>query len=706
MVPTSPQLPLGSPPSAPPRPFVHREHGVERDDPFEWMRHRDDPELLAYLNAERAYYDTSTAALEGLREQLVAEMVARVPRSEESVRWREGDHLYFTRLPAGAEYPQLRRTSPDLPDADGDLLLDEVALAEGHAFQEVGVRLVSPDGRMLAYSVDHAGDERYELRFRDLTTGSDLPESIPNTYYTGAWDRAGTTFFYTVQDEVYRPFQVWRHEVGTPVTSDVLVREESDEQFELTVQTTRSGEWITICCQSRNTSEVWLIRADAPTSLPMVMEERRRGIEYAVDHVVEPGGRWWLVLTNDGAQEFRLMLAPADAPSREHWRELVPEDPAERLVDVNAFARHVVVSLVRDAHQVLRITSLTSLLAGAGWDNSIDVTALDAGGLIDLGPNELFDTNNVVASVESYIRAPRWIAIDLDTGEQTTLKQDEVPTYDPDCYLIERRSVTARDGQEVPVTLVRHRDTPLDASAPLLLYGYGAYESSWWPGFERPLASLLDRGVVFAHAHVRGGGEGGRRWWLDGSMAAKHHTFEDFIDVADGLVSEGLVDGSRIVSRGLSAGGLLQGVVYSWRPDRWRAVVAEVPFVDVVTTMFDATIPLTCGEWDEWGDPRKPDEFAWLMAYSPYDNIPVGNRPDLLVTGSLHDPRVSVHEPAKWVARLRATDDGSGGGVLFRAETGEGGHTGPEGRFAALGYEAEITAYILAAMGLAGRHNS
>jgi len=664
------------------------------------MRDRDDPDLLAYLNAERAYYDATTASLDPLRQQLLAEMVARVPEAEESVRWREGDYLYFTRLPTGAEYPQLRRTGLDRPDDDGQLVLDEVAVAEGHAFQEVGVRLVSPDGRLLAYSVDHAGDERYELRFRDLATGRDLPEAIPDTYYTGAWDRAGSTFFYTVQDEVYRPFQVWRHEVGTPVARDVLVHEEPDEQFEVTVQATRSGEWITICCQSRITSEVRLVPAAAPATPARVFGERRRGVEYAVDHVVEPGGRWWLVVTNDGAQEFRLMLAPEDASSREQWRELVAEDPAERLVDVNVFSRHVVVSLVRDARQVLRIAGLSSLLAGSGWHDSIDVTAPDAGGLIAMGPNECFDSSTVVISVESYVRAPRWVAVDLDTGEQTTLKWEEVPTYDADQYLIERRWVVARDGQEVPVTLVRHRETPLDATAPLLLYGYGAYESSWWPGFERSLASLLDRGVVFAHAHVRGGGEGGRRWWRDGSMAAKHHTFEDFIDVADGLASQGLVDGTRIVSRGLSAGGLLQGVAYSWRPDRWRAVVAEVPFVDVVTTMFDATIPLTCGEWDEWGDPREPEEFAWLMAYSPYDNTPTSNRPDLLVTGSLHDPRVSVHEPAKWVARLRATEDQAGGEVLFRAETGEGGHTGPEGRFAALGYEADIAAYILAAMGL------
>ena len=685
-------------PVAPSRPHVHEAHGVRREDPYAWMRDTSDPELVVNLDAERAYYEERTAHLAALRSELRDEMRARVPDREESVRWREGDWWYFTRLLPGQDYPQLCRTPLAEPAGDGSVVLDEPGLAAGHNHFQIGVSLVSPDGRLLAYSVDHAGDEVYELRFRDIERGVDLDETVPHTYYTGAWAADSTTFFYTVNDALYRPYQVWRHTVGTPSTSDVLVLEELDEQYDVEVAATRSGEWVVVTVASRNTSEVHVVPAHEPTTPPVVLRARQREIEYHVAHVRGADGGTWLVVTNEGAQEFRLMSAPVSDPAS--WRELIGENPRERLHGVDVFARHAVLSLVRDAQQVLRIHPLAELLDGNPLSEPVDIEPGVPGGLLVLGPNEELETDAILVQVESCVEPVRWDSVELDTGRRETVKAQEVPGYDAEHYLVERRSITARDGELVPVTVARHHDTPLDGSAPLLLFGYGAYESAWWPGFERWLPSVLDRGVVYAHAHIRGGGEGGRRWWVHGRLAEKHHTFEDFIDVADALAAEGVVDGSRIVSRGLSAGGLLQGAVYSQRPDRWRAVIAEVPFVDVVTTMFDADLPLTVNEWDEWGDPRKPEEFSWLLAYSPYDNVPLGRRPDLLVTGALHDPRVSVHEPAKWVAKLRHTDDGSGGQVLFRAETGEGGHTGPEGRLASLDYEAEVVAVILDAMGL------
>jgi oligopeptidase B len=304
----------------------------------------------------------------------------------------------------------------------------------------------------------------------------------------------------------------------------------------------------------------------------------------------------------------------------------------------------------------------------------------------------------VLVHVESYANPGEWVRVDLDTGAREVVRKRQLPNYDEDSYTIEVRSITARDGESIPLKVVRHKATPLDGTAPLLLYGYGAYESAFWPGFDESLPTLLDRGIVFVHAQIRGGGDNGRRWYLGGQMFTKRNTFTDFIDAADALVEQKVIDGSRIVSRGISAGGLLVGAVYSMRPDRWRAVVAEVPFVDVVTTMLDHDIPLTSQEVEEWGDPREADQFAYMLSYSPYDNVPTSDRPELLATGALHDPRVSVHEPAKWVAKLRATGHDGDRRILFRAELGEGGHSGPTGRYAHLAYEAEVAAFILQAV--------
>jgi oligopeptidase B len=353
---------------------------------------------------------------------------------------------------------------------------------------------------------------------------------------------------------------------------------------------------------------------------------------------------------------------------------------------------------VRSGHQLLQVLPLSALENRASLDAALVADAGIPGGLLTLWHNEEPDVDAVLIEVESYIQPAQWWRVALDTGERTLVKSTELPHYRPDDYVLELRWVTARDGEQVPVKIARHQDTRLDGTAPALLYGYGAYESSFWPGFDVAIPSLLDRGVVFAHALIRGGGDMGRRWYVAGRLLTKRNTFTDFIDAADQLEAQGLVDGSRIVSRGLSAGGLLQGAVYALRPDRWRAVVAEVPFVDVVTTMFDHDVPLTVTELDEWGDPRNKDEFDYLISYSPYENVPERNRPELLVTGALHDPRVMIHEPAKWVARIRSTAQPGDARTLFRAELGEGGHTGPTGRYAHLAYEAEVAAFILQAV--------
>jgi oligopeptidase B len=416
-------------------------------------------------------------------------------------------------------------------------------------------------------------------------------------------------------------------------------------------------------------------------------------VEYHAEHAVLPDGTDLLLLvTNDDAEEFRLASCPVPRDGdQDHrlWEPVRPEDPAERLERVDAFAGQVVLGFRSHGRHALRVLPIEDL-GSAGF---VIEPVLD-GGTVSQRHNEVFGATAITVVDQSYVQPPVWSDVDLVTGERGERHRQLAPGHGPDGYVSEVRSFPSPDGTLVPVTLVRRRDTPLDGTAPALLYAYGAYEYSFEPEWDPALPSLLDRGVVFAHAHVRGGGEGGRRWWVEGHLRHKQNTFTDHLAVADGL--SGLVDGTRLGTRGLSAGGLLQGAVLSQRPERWRAVVAEVPFVDVVTTMFDASIPLTVTEWDEWGDPRRREEFDWMLAYSPYDNLPpVGSRPDLLVTGALHDPRVMVHEPAKWVAALRDSDPEWSPRCLFRCETGAGAHAGPSGRFARLDYESEIYAWLL-----------
>ncbi len=685
-------------------------HGVRRSDDYAWLRDSSSPEVLDHLAAERTFYDAATVHLRPLIQALAEEMSSRLPPTELTVSWQRARFSYYTSTPEGSEYPQLLRDlhpsdrsqatdsvakaviasdSVDHTDAQfPQVILDPASLADGSAYVDLGYRIVSPDERLLAYAVDRTGEEIFALQFRDLDAGVDLPERIERSYYGGAWSADSGSFFYTVHDGLYRPYQVWRHDIGTSVGGDVCVYEDLDEQFEVMVRGCRSGDVIVLWSQSRDTSEVWLVDAHDPTAPARCVEPRRKGIEYHCEHGRTPDGDVLFVVTNDNAPEFRAMTTPLAAPGQAQWEELVPEAAEERLERVEAFAEHLVLRLRRGGSPLLRTVPLHAC------NQAVDIACSLPAGTIALDRNERFDATEVTVVEQSYTEPPAWYAVDLRSGERRLRRRQEAPGYEPSRYRSERIGVASGD-VEVPVTLVHRCDTPLDGSAPALLYGYGAYESCDEPEFDPALLSLLDRGVVYAHAHIRGGGEGGRRWWLTGRMEHKQNTFTDHIAVADALAA-GRVDGDRIATRGLSAGGLLQGAVFSQRPDRWRAVVAEVPFVDVVTTMLDDSIPLTAGEWDEWGDPRRAADFAWLRAYSPYDNLPsAGGRPDLLVTGAVHDPRVMVWEPAKWVAALRATDPDWSPRCLFRCELGEGAHTGPSGRYARLRYEAEVYAWIL-----------
>ncbi len=705
---TAPAHDAATPPVADRRPHTHTEHGVHRVDPYFWLG-SDDPAVLDLLTAERSFYDASVAHVESLSSALKADMLSRLPKDDESARWPRRRHAYWTRHPVNSDYAELwRRLNHDsegrstTESESSSLIFDISALDTGTGYLDVGLTLVSPDEDLLAFSVDTAGDEVFELRFRDLRTGEDLPDRVARSYYGGAWSADSQWFFYTVHDEAYRPFQVWRHRVGADPADDVLVREEPDQRFELNVRLARSEQVIVVWAESRSTAEAWVVDAATPEAPLRSVGGRRHGVTYHVEHAPYDGADGHrdrlLVVTDDDAVEFRLMTAPLPRDAdQDHtaWVEARPEQAEERLIHADAFAGGVVLAYRTEGEHRLRVVRHDDL-AGQGH---VLRSAYDVG-YLDLSENALYDVTAVNVSDESYLRPPVWSTLDLATGALTEVHRAEAPGHDPERYALERRTFPAPDGTPVTAVLLRHRDTPLDGSAPALVYAYGAYEAVDEPEWDAGLPSLLDRGVVWVHALIRGGGEGGRRWWLDGSLRHKQHTFDDLAAVADGLARDRLVDGGRIATRGLSAGGLLQGAVFSQRPDRWRAVVAEVPFVDVVTTMFDASIPLTINEWEEWGDPRERKDFDWMLAYSPYDNLPAaGGRPDLLVTGAVHDPRVMVREPAKWVAALRHSDPEWSPRLLFRCETGAGAHVGPSGRVGHLGYEAEVYAYLLDRLG-------
>ena len=696
------------PPIASSKPVTTALHGVESVDPYSWIDDPDLPETAAYLHAERDYYEARVEVLADLAGRLAAEMVARVPAVEHSAPWEQAGWRYRRVTEPGQEYDRLVRRRPDAADDTETILLDLQAVHDegGTSYSEEGLLEVSPDGRWLAWSIDLEGDEVYALRFRDLSTGRDLEEVVPRTYYGGAWSADSSSFLYVVHDQAYRPYQVWRHVLGSPVADDVLVLEDLDDRLEVDLAASRSGRWAVITLSGRGFTEEWLVATADVAATPSLVRPREVGVEYALEHAPGhgPGGSdGFYVTTNLDAPEFQVMWAPEGDPAA--WIPLVPEDPDVRVWGVDAFADGHVLTLRRGGAATLRVVPRDG--------DPVDLLPDHAGGMVRLERNEDWDASFVTVAVESFVH-PAVVQDVAWDGSRTERHRAEVVGVDPDVYVCERRLVPRPDGVEVPVILIRHRDTPLDGTAPCFLYGYGSYEScldpDWGIDFWRVLPSVLDRGVVYAVGHPRGGGEMGRRWCDDGHLAAKHNTFDDQAAVAEYL-RDGLV--RAVVSRGGSAGGLLQGALYGRRPELFDGIIAAVPFVDVVGSMLDESLPLTAQEWLEWGDPRVPEQHAWLAAYSPMLHLPdVGARPPLLVTGFVHDPRVLVREPARWVARLRASDPALAAGedpqsptsrrtVLFRCETGPGAHGGPSGRFSELEFEAELFAWALHALGVA-----
>jgi oligopeptidase B len=709
------------PPVAARRQQVIEAHGDERIDDLAWLRDRDDPEVIEHLEAENAYTEAAIAHLSGLREQIFSEIKSRIEETDLSVPVRKGPWWYLARTTEGLDYPTHSRIPlkgpgrlpgvPPLPDEnssdqgpwpDEQVLLDENLLAEGHEYLALGVLDVSPNHDLLAYATDTSGDERFTLRFKDLTTGEELADEIRGLSYGSAWASDDATFFYVRADEANRPHQIWRHVLGTDPATDTLMFEERDERFHLEVRRTKDGSLIVAASHSKLSSEVHILPADEPDASFTVVEPRREDVEYEIDH----HRGFLLMITNEHAPNFRLVASRAAGPVSQggatgwDWVEVIPHRPEVRLEGLDVVDEFLVCAERTEGMPRIRVHGLGETDPWSGL--------LDEGWLVDvdevpsacwIGPNPE-PTSTMLRYEYSSMVTPRTVLdLDMRTRESVVRKRQRVlGGYDPDRYASERLWATAPDGEQVPISVLRRRDTPIDGSAPCLVYGYGAYEVSIDPVFSSMRLSLVDRGFVHAIAHVRGGGELGRRWYDEGKMLKKRNTFTDFIACAKHLVDSKWASPDLLVARGASAGGLTVGAVANEAPEMFRAIDAHVPFVDCLTTMLDPTLPLTITEWEEWGNPLDDPEIYWVMkSYSPYDNVREGVRyPDILATGGLSDPRVGYWEPAKWVQKLRSVSPGSR--ILLRTEMGAG-HGGPSGRYDSWKQEALSMACILDSLG-------
>jgi oligopeptidase B len=661
-------------------------HGERRVDPYHWLRDRNNPDTIAYLGAENAYTASVMRPTEPLQEKLYREIVGRIQETDVTAAVRDGGYFYYTRTEEGKQYPVHCRKCGSM-DAPEEVLLDGNALAEGHAYFRTGVFEPSPNHHLLAYSTDIAGDEVYTIRVKDLRTGEVLPDAIPNTYYSLAWASDNATFFYTVVDEAKRPYQVFRHRVGTPAGDDVLAWHEPDERFNLRVERMKSGAFVYIAAESQSTSEFRLAPADAPDSAFRVLLERRQDVEYeAVHH-----GAHFYVRISDTGKNFRLVRMDVADPALERAVELIPHRRDVALEHVEAFRSHLV-TVTRAAG--LRRIAIEDLRTGDRHEVAFDEPAYT----VFPSQNPEFDTATLRFTYSSLVTPLSIYDYDMDRRTRELKKRYAVlGGYDPEAYATERIEATAEDGAIIPVSLVYRKGTPLDGSAPLLLYGYGAYGISTDPSFSSDRLSLLERGFLYAVAHIRGSSDLGRYWYEDGKFDRKRNTFTDFVACAARLVELRYTSPGRLAIMGGSAGGLLMGTVLNLRPDLFHAAVAKVPFVDVVNTMLDPTLPLTIPEYEEWGNPEQPDVYRYIRGYAPYENVEAKAYPNILVTAGLNDPRVSYWEPAKWVAKLRRLKTDSN---LLLLKTNMGaGHFGASGRYDRLKETAFEYAFLLLAMG-------
>jgi oligopeptidase B len=709
---TTPPLAQETPRAAAPQPPVARRepvettvHGDRRIDPYAWLREKQNPDVLAYLDAENAYTDAVLRGTEDFQEKLYQEILSRIQQTDLSVPYRLRGYLYFTRTEEGKQYPVHCRR-PDADNSPEQVLLDLNAEAEGHAFLGLGTFAVSDDNNLLAFSLDTTGFRQYALQIKDLRTGAVLPTRIERVT-SAAWAADNRTLFYTVEDEVTkRSHRLYRHIVGAS-EPDILLYEESDERFRIDISRTRSNSYLFLTTASHTTSEVHFLRASQPTAEFRLIEPRADAHEYYVDH--HPGSDparsgTFLVRTNSEGRTFRLVTVSPDDPRRDHWRDFIANRPAVMVTGADVFQSHLVLSEREGGLPYLRIVNLPQAVAnlaakGDPLAASHRIEFTEATYNAALGVNPELTISQIRYQYESFVTPRSVFDYDLETREVILRKRQPVlGGYDPAQYVSERLHATALDGTRIPISLVYRRSTPRDSSAPLLLYGYGSYGLSMPVSFNSNRISLLDRGVIFAMAHIRGGGECGKPWHDAGRMLNKKNTFTDFISCAEHLIANSYTAPERLIIEGGSAGGLLLGAVVNMRPYLFRMVISHVPFVDVLNTMLDASLPLTVGEYEEWGNPQVAADYFYMKSYCPYTNLEPKPYPTMLVKTSLNDSQVMYWEPAKYVAKLRTlkADDNP---LLLKINMGAG-HGGASGRYDSLREIALDYAFLLTQLGI------
>jgi oligopeptidase B len=693
-----PLFPAVEAPKTEGRPVEDTRHGITRVDEFAWLRAANwqevfkdpstlDPAIRAHLEAENTYQAAMMADTADLRKRLFEEMKGRIKEDDSSVPMKDGPFAYGSSYKKGGEQPRFFRTPRD--GGTEEIILDGDVEAEGKAYFRIGGSDHSSDHRRLLWSYDDKGSEFYSLRVRDLATGKDLGYDVPDTSGGGVWNASNDGFLYTRVDENHRPSKLFFHALGSDVSQDRLVYEESDPGFFMDVAGSRNNEWIFISINDHETSEFRLLRTDDPTDTPKLVAARETGLQYDL----EEGGDVFFILTNaDGAKDFKVVTAPVSDPTRPNWKELVPHEPGRLILSLLAFKDFLTRLERKDGLPRIVVRDRKT-----GDEHSIAFDE-EAYSLSLLGSYE-YDTDIMRFSYSSMTTPAQVFDYDMRTRERVLLKTQEVPSgHDPEHYVTRRLMAPSHDGELVPVSLIYHRDTPLDGSAPALLYGYGSYGIAVPAAFNTNILSLADRGFVYAIAHVRGGKDKGFSWYEDGKRDKKTNTFLDFIAVARHLVSAKYTSHDRIVAQGGSAGGMLMGAVANMAPEAFGGIIAEVPFVDVLTTMLDDTLPLTPPEWPEWGNPIVSEkDYKTIAAYSPYDNVGALDYPPIMAVAGLTDPRVTYWEPAKWVARLRARKRGENP-VLFKIHM-DSGHAGASGRFSRLEEIAHVYAFALKVAG-------
>jgi len=681
-------------PIAPRRPKFSVQHGVELVDEYAWLRAdnwqevmRDpavlDAEIRTYLEAENAYTQAALADTQALQQTLYAEMKARIKEDDSSVPAPDGPYEYFASYVTGGQYPRLcRRPRGGGPET---ILIDGNAEAEGKPYWQLGATAHSPDHKLLAYAVDDKGSELLTIRIRDLATGKDLPDTMPDTRSSIVWSADSRFLFYVRLDANQRPLYVYRHRVGTTGAEDVLVYEEKDIGFYVGVGQTQSSQYITIDAHDHQTTEVYLIDAAAPEAAPRLVAPREHGHEYTIEH----HGEQLIITTNSaGAEDFRICEAPIAAPEMANWREIIPHKPGRLIIETIAFKEHL--ARLEREDGLPRII-LRRFADGAEHAIAFEEEAYSLG----MSGGYEFDTTALRFTYSSMTTPAQVFDYDMAQRTRVLRKTQEVPSgHNPDDYVTRRLLAPAADGETVPVSVLYRKGTPLDGSAPLFLYGYGSYGISIPASFSTTRLSLVDRGFVFAIAHIRGGKDKGYRWYTDGKLKKKMHTFTDFIAAGEYLVQQRYTSRGRIVANGGSAGGMLMGVVANMAPELFLGIIADVPFVDVLNTMLDETLPLTPPEWPEWGNPiTSKEDFDIIRSYSPYDNVAAKAYPHIFAFAGLTDPRVTYWEPAKWIARLRHLNTSSN--MILLKTNMEAGHGGASGRFEALKELATDYAFAL-----------